>query len=96
MNPIKKLNPNTNRFKSLNARINEYGLDLVLEAVRNVGKSKFLKGQNNRSWTITFDWLIKPNNFAKVLEGNYTDKENGNGPYNSEYKEDYSRFDRFD
>jgi len=33
-----------------------------------------LKGQNNKGWTITFDWFIKPNNFIKVLEGNYKDK----------------------
>ena len=41
-----------------------------------------IKGQNNRNWTITFDWLIKPNNFIKVLEGNYDDKENKGGVNN--------------
>ncbi len=28
------------------------------------------------TFEITFDWFIKPNNFAKVLEGNYS-KANG-------------------
>ena len=37
--------------------------------------SSFLKGQNNRNWSATFDWLIKDTNMAKVLDGNYTDKE---------------------
>lgn len=64
-----------NRLKLLNARIKEYGKDEVLNAIEMISKSSFLKGQNNRNWTITFDWLVKPNNFPKVLEGNYTDKE---------------------
>lgn len=64
-----------NRLKILNARIKEYGIDNILEAIKNINKSSFLKGQNNKNWTITFDWFIKPNNFPKVLEGNYIDKE---------------------
>lgn len=68
------INPNTNRYRLLNARIKEYGLDTVLEAIENIRYSRFLKGQNNKNWTITFDWLIKPNNFIKVFEGNYRDK----------------------
>ena len=36
--------------------------------------SSFLKGQNNRNWTATFDWLIADANMAKVLDGNYKDK----------------------
>lgn len=59
------------RLKMLRARVNDYGMDKVLEAIDNISKSNFLKGQNDRGWTITFDWFIKPNNFCKVLEGNY-------------------------
>lgn len=72
------INPNTNRYRLLNARIKEYGLDTVLEAIENIRYSSFLKGQNNKNWTITFDWLIKPNNFIKILEGNYRDKGDSN------------------
>ena len=64
-----------NRLKILNARIKEYGIDSIIEAIKSINKSSFLKGQNNKNWIITFDWLIKPNNFPKVLEGNYIDKE---------------------
>lgn len=63
-----------NRLKLLNARINEYGIDEVMKAIENIKNSNFLKGQNNKNWIITFDWLIKPNNFIKVLEGNYLNK----------------------
>ena len=42
-----------------------------LETIKNLNECPFLLGQNERGWVITFDWLIKPSNFAKVLEGNY-------------------------
>lgn len=67
-----------NRLKLLNARIKEYGIETVIEAIKSINKSSFLKGQNNRNWIITFNWLIKPNNFTKVMEGNYLDKEGEN------------------
>lgn len=72
---IISINQNTNRYKLLNARLNEHGIENVLKAIENIKNSSFLKGQNNKNWTVTFDWMIKPNNFIKVLEGNYTDKE---------------------
>ena len=65
-----------NRQTLLNARIKEYGFDSVLEAIGNINKSSFLKGQNNKNWLIKFDWFIKPNNFVKVLENNYIDNVN--------------------
>ena len=46
-------------------------MESVLQAIDEISTSDFLKGQNNKGWTITFDWFIKPNNFIKVLEGNY-------------------------
>lgn len=78
------IKPNTNRYKMLKARINEFGIEKVIEAIESINNSDFLKGQNDRSWVITFDWLIKPNNFTKVLEGNYLNKGgNMNGQHNN-------------
>lgn len=65
----------TNRYKLLHARIKEYGYEKVIEGIRKINESSFLKGQNNKSWTISFDWFIKPNNFIKVIEGNYDNKD---------------------
>jgi len=79
LNLSKLLNIKGTRLKLLNARIKEYGLEDVLKAIDNINCSSFLKGQNNRSWVITFDWFIKPNNFTKVLENNYADKEVAHG-----------------
>lgn len=60
------------RQRLLQARINEYGFDNVLKAIDNVKNSQYLKGYV-KSFRITFDWFIKPNNFPKVLDGNYND-----------------------
>lgn len=60
-----------NRLTLVKARIAEHGLDVFLEAIKNINESPFLLGQNKKGWVITFDWLIKPSNFTKVLEGNY-------------------------
>lgn len=68
------VNAGTTRNTLLNARLKEYGLEKVMEAIRSIDKSSYLKGQNKNGWTVTFDWFLKPNNFIKVLEGNYLDK----------------------
>jgi hypothetical protein len=39
-----------------------------------VGWSKFLRGENDRGWTARFDWVLKAENFTKILEGQYDDK----------------------
>ncbi len=36
-----------------------------------VSRSPFLCGVNDRSWTADIDWLLKPANFQKVIEGKY-------------------------
>ena len=79
------------RLSSLKARVSEYGENKVMEAIGNINKSNFLKGNNNKNWNITFDWFLKPNNFVKVLEGNYDDKENS---YSSNKNE--LRFNNFE
>ena len=67
-----------NRATLLNARLKEYGQESIYQCIERIKESSFLRGQNNRSWIISFDWLIKPNNYIKVLEGNYADKEASN------------------
>jgi len=62
------------REELLNTRIKEYGENAIFEAIENIKKSSFLRGQNKTGFIITFDWFVRPNNFPKVLEGNYTDK----------------------
>ena len=72
---VNTLKKDTQRYKMLIQRINEYGQEKVLQAIDNIKNSKFLQGNNNKGWTITFEWFVRPNNFIKVLEGNYADKK---------------------
>lgn len=64
----------TNAGKMLRARIKEYGIGSVLEAVEIVRASDFLMGKAT-DFQITFDWFVKPNNFLKVVNGNYDNRE---------------------
>ena len=78
---ISTLKKDTQRYKMLSQRINEYGADKVLEAIDKIKQSSFLLGQNKSGWTITFEWFVRPNNFVKVLEGNYIDKKINKGNF---------------
>jgi len=63
------------RLEMLQARIAEHGIDAVYEAITNAAASSFLNGRNDRGFIATFDWIVRPNNFPKVLEGNYSDRD---------------------
>ena len=62
------------RKKSIKARLNTYSYDDFKTLFEKAQASDFLKGKNNRDWQANFDWLIKDNNMAKVLDGNYDNK----------------------
>jgi hypothetical protein len=36
-----------------------------------VSQSKFLLGNNDRNWQVDLEWLIRPQNMPKVIEGKY-------------------------
>lgn len=73
--PVVRVGSGSKRYKSLLARIREYGVDKVIAAIERVKVSSFLRGGGKKGWVITFDWFVLPNNFPKVLEGNYDDAE---------------------
>lgn len=75
--PVKKMT--SKREQAVKARIRQNQMKDILEAIENIRHSSFLQGQNKDGWMITFDWFLKPGNFAKVFEGNYLDKS-GNKP----------------
>ena len=70
--PVKRMT--SKREQAVKARIRQNHMDDILEAIENIRHSSFLQGQNKEGWMITFDWFLKPGNFAKVFEGNYLDK----------------------
>ena len=63
------------RKRAVRARLNTYSMDDLLEAFRKAEASDFLKGKNKRDWSANFDWMVKDANLAKILDGNYDNKE---------------------
>lgn len=74
---------NKPRKSAINARISDYGLEKVKEVIEIAGKSNFLAGENRNTWAADFDWILKPTNFVKILEGNYNNKDSSNAKSNS-------------
>ena len=64
------------RKRAIKARLKDYGLDEIKRAFSLAGQSDFLKGSSG--WQASFDWLMKPANMTKVLEGNYTNRASPN------------------
>ena len=86
----------TNTGKMLRARIKDYGIGSVLEAVEIVRASDFLMGRAT-DFQITFDWFVKPNNFLKIVNGNYDNREKKEQStrHGREMKETYNTIERW-
>ena len=76
--PIRSIVPESERHRLLRARFRQYGEDSFAEIVDKIKESDFLQGKNNKGWTVSFDWVIRPNNYPKVLEGNYDNRNPAN------------------
>ena len=70
---VHRMSATSTRAKSLRARIREYGEEKVMMAVAMVKNSDFLLGKKT-DFQITFDWFVKPDNFTKVISGNYNNR----------------------
>ena len=88
---VKKLS--NSRKKAIRARLNTYSVDEIKKVFELAEQSDFLKGKNDRNWTATFDWMMKDSNMAKILDGNYRNKEtqivSQKKNYNMEHQRDY-------
>ena len=49
--------------------------DNVKQAIKNAAESDFLNGKGQKGWVASFDWMMVPQNFQKVLENNYRNKQ---------------------
>lgn len=72
---------NPARKTAIRARLKEYSFDDIITVFQKAEKSDFLTGKvsnknGSKPFKASFDWLMKPSNFIKVLEGNY-DNRNG-------------------
>lgn len=65
------------RKKAIKARMKAYKLEDFRILFEKAEASDFLKGANDRNWSATFDWMIADANMAKVIDGNYDNREKG-------------------
>lgn len=63
----------------MNARVSEFGLDKVISVIRMAGESDFLNGKNEKAWKADFEWILRPTNFVKIMEGKYSKSNIGTG-----------------
>ena len=62
------------RERAINARLKENGMETVKAVIDKVRDSDFLNGKNDKGWTASIDWIVKPANFQKILEGCYDNR----------------------
>ena len=62
------------RRKAVQSALNAVGQEKLAELFRKAEASDFLTKRNSTGWKAGFDWLMKPENYTKVLEGNYDNR----------------------
>lgn len=65
--------------KDIAETLKQYTDEQIKTAFAKAEQSSFLKGKNERKWKASFAWLIKAENIAKVLNGNYDDQKDTSG-----------------
>ena len=64
------------RQKSVLRILETFTSKQISDVFENVQKSDHLSGRRpNSDWKASFDWIFKPENFIKILEGNYQNRE---------------------
>lgn len=62
------------RQREIKARFSEHGREAVSVCFLKTAKSDFLCGLNDRGWMASFDWILKPENFVRIIEGVFDNK----------------------
>lgn len=77
------------RRKAVAARWRTYqSIEPFAELFRKAEASAFMRGDNDKGWTADFDWIIRPTNMAKVLEGKYdNDRMRGGAGHGSDRRD---------
>ncbi|GAH46863.1 unnamed protein product [marine sediment metagenome] len=65
-----------NRWREWKAADPDGALAFLEDVMEEIKASGFLRGENDRNWKVTFDWLIENDrNAVKVAEGQYRNGE---------------------
>jgi len=75
---IKDIPKGSKRERALNARLADKSFDFKA-LLHEIGQSPFLLGKKT-DFKATFDWIIAPSNYQKIIEGNYRGASPLDGP----------------
>lgn len=75
------------RKQAIKARITEFGIEKVYEAITKAANSSFCNGANNRNWKADFDFIFNSNKMANILEGRYDDEKGRYGNNGNSYEQ---------
>lgn len=63
------------RKKAISAFLKQMTLEEFENACEKANNTPFLIGKNDRGWKADFDFIIKPDNTARIIEGKYHSEE---------------------
>ena len=52
-----------------------FSIEEIKNAFAIAEASSYLKGDHDGSWTVDFEWILKPDHLVRILEGRYTDRD---------------------
>lgn len=70
---VQRLTPQ--RKRSFALRFEELGSAGWADLLNRIRQSRFLCGENDKGWVADFDWVLKPANCQKIMEGKYANRE---------------------
>jgi hypothetical protein len=71
---IDEIKTGSTRERQALARLREMPANGIQELIARIRGSPYLRGEVN-SFRVSFDWIIKPSNYQKIMEGNYEDRK---------------------
>ena len=69
--PIRYIIAESTRHKLIRTRLKQHGRESFDEVIERIKTSRFLQGKTAKPFMIDFDWVIRPDNYQKTLDGKY-------------------------
>ena len=76
------------RLEKVRILLSEFALDDIKKVFEKANGSDYLTGKNDRGWRAGFDWIIDVDNFVKIQDGNFDNRQGKKSRY------DFDEIDR--
>lgn len=80
---LAKFKSGSPRWRKAQTRLAEHDIDYWQAIIDRIAASPFCRGENDRHWIATFDFLLRPETHVKADEGQYDDRD-GSAAYDWE------------